>query len=804
MSTESSVSGQLKTLQVYEAVVRGVDYSTGEVLVSDELSEVDSPVRIPPVYFGGVSDSGYFQHPDIGDKVLLVRVHPGSSGVTQAIRVIPKNSTASKASAGSPSGTSRYPIPSLKKGEVRVQGLSGGVVQLHGIGDGSELGGIYIGNYTNSGIYLYNSNMRKANLTLVSHAMQTSSDAHRNFSRDVFRPEKHYSSTAVSLGHSVLTYPKDAGTGRGLFEGPEASLASILGAPRNPALSEHRLVINEVSESSAFRGWGIESGLKDSEEAQSFQGSDEIEAISPWNTLHLAPHQLIEVIGGSVVNGRGEVLDLNYGVVNIGDANGLPKNGDPTEVYEKARLTSRRGIGYHFQLSTNSVSGSYSNDYNNFIMALDKEGALKINIPKTTKTGNVLFPTNANFYSKNERGAVVTRPDNHILQRKERVPVTLRDHTNKVMFPKAGLCSQAEMTDDDGLFRFPGIRFTNDDDYFQGFGRSTDVSSENIRINPTKYHNMYAAAEMLIANTISSVIIPFDNATCTGYIPGNSIGKAFERRAEDYSADGSDKTEANYMSVVGVSPAPPAVDPGGGVFVAGQDLTRHIDIGGERINSQYTNSFSVSSDGNELSSTNKDSSGDARKNPGGKSANIDLQGSLEMSVGKDNYDQKSILLDTAGAMVAWLGRDRNGRSMIVQTDGDVAINVGGTNGDEFNPGKFDLRVNVTHKGFVGDDTNVTNASDYIISISEQGLVIAGMNPGTPMVIRNDGNISLESTAKLILQGQSVEVREGNRPSRKTHKDPVSTDTPDASAEGVPEQIKCIIDALQELEESFDE
>lgn len=804
MSTESLVSGQLKTLQVYEATVRGVDYSTGEVLVSDELSEVDAPVRIPPVYFGGALDSGYYQHPDIGDKVLLVRVHPGAGGVTQALRVIPKNSTASGASSQSPSGASGYPVPGLKKGEVRIKGLGGGVVQLHGTGDGSEIGGVYIGNYTNSGIYLYNSNTKKSNLTLVSHAFQSASDAHRNFSRDVFRPEKYYGSSSVSVGHSVLTYPTDSGTGRGLFEGIESSSSSMLGAPRNPALSEHRLVINEVSESAVFRGWDVESSLTYSKQAQSFQHSYEAEAISPWNTLHLSPHQLIEVIGGNVVNGRGEVLDPNYGVVRIGDANGMPLDGDPGEVYEKARRVSRRGLGYHFQLSTNSSSGSRSNDYNNFIMALDKEGALKINVPKTSKTGNVLFPTNASFYSESNRGAVITGPDNNTLSRKERVPVTLRDHRNKVVFPKTGASAEAQMSDDDGLFRLPGIRFSNDDNYFQGFGRSTDVSSENIRVNPTKHHNMYAAAEMLIANTISSVIIPFDNATCTGYIPGNSIGKAFERRAEDYGANGSDKTEVNYMSAIGVFPAAPAVDPGGGVFVAGQDLTAHQDASGSRVNTQYTNSFSVDADDGKFSSANTDSSGESRKNPGGKSANIDFQGSIELSVGKDNHDEKSILLDTAGAMVAWFGTDKNGRSMVVQTDGDVAINVGGTNGDEFNPGKFDLRVNVTHKGFVGDDTNVTNASDYIISISEQGLVIAGMNPGVPMVIRNDGNISLESTAKLILQGQTVEVREGNRPARKTYKDPVSIDTPDATAESVPEQITCIIDALQELEESFDE
>ena len=242
------------------------------------------------------------------------------------------------------------------------------------------------------------------------------------------------------------------------------------------------------------------------------------------------------------------------------------------------------------------------------------------------------------------------------------------------------------------------------------------------------------------------------------------------------------------MSTVAISPDPPAIDTGGGVFVAGQNLSYDQSDSLNRINLQYSNGFSLSEGDAGVSASNTDSSGEKRKDPGGKSANLILDGSLELSVGKDNYDQKSILLDTAGSMVAWFGKDKNNRSLVMQTDGDVLVNIGGPNGNEWNAGRFDLRVNVSNKGFVGEEDQGVEDSDYIISISENGLVIAGMKKSTPMVIRNDGNLMIESASKLILSGQNVSIREGNRPERKTDRAPVSSDTPDATIEGVVDQM----------------
>ena len=183
---------------------------------------------------------------------------------------------------------------------------------------------------------------------------------------------------------------------------------------------------------------------------------------------------------------------------------------------------------------------------------------------------------------------------------------------------------------------------------------------------------------------------------------------------------------------------------------------------------------------------------------------------MDVSVGKDVHDQKSLVLDTAGSVIAWFGKDRNGRSLIVQTDGSVAVNVGGfgtaDGAESFKKGKFDLRVNVTDKGKLSERepparlmaAGGKHASDYIISISEHGLVIAGMKPGAPMVIRNDGDLALESSGKLSLTASSVEVREGGTSPRKTHKAPTGQDQEPQTAETVAKSVKCVLDVMENL------
>jgi hypothetical protein len=317
---------------------------------------------------------------------------------------------------------------------------------------------------------------------------------------------------------------------------------------------------------------------------------------------------------------------------------------------------------------------------------------------------------------------------------------------------------------------------------------------------------MYAVAEMLIANSIKKIIIPFDQVTCDGVILGNPAGEPFERFTRNLDEKGMDKElEQKFMTVVAVYPGRPAIDTGGGVVSGGFDRSIESTLGNdEKINSPYTNSFTVSKGEDGFASENEDETGNPRREAGGKSANLNFEGSIEVSVGQDNHDNKSIVLDTAGSLIAWFGADDAGRSMVIQTDGEVLLNVGGTNQGSFNAGRFDLRVNVTDKGFVGDADHVpeggSHASDYIISISDAGLVIAGMNPGVPMIIRNDGEISIESTAKLVLAGNSIEMREGNTLPKPSSGDDVARDSPGATIEGVADLITCMADMIADVVE----
>lgn len=675
---------------------------------------------------------------------------------------------------GIKAGTSK--LPTVSGGEVVVAGLDADLKL--------KLGGFALVKTDDSGITLNNINndFTKSSFKSYSHFYENTTAASLIRHGEVYRFFDGSSSLTIDdapindLGGSKIV----EGNLRGIFPGNFGLDLAIGTKPRNIALTEYRQVINEFPSYVGFEGFDAEPNKVFSEDA--------LDALEKYynkirkendnkGVLTLGKNQLIEIIGGNVVDRYGDSLDINYMQLSYGGPLGSVPKSDEVKKFEEAKRITRRGLGYHFQLSTNTENDDDSPNSNNFTYALDKEGLLKLNIPKSSDTGNVPFSTST---SADDIGRGRTKVD--VKSTEEEIPVTLRDDEGKVIYPV-----KLRTTKDT---RSTGVRYSNQWGYFPG-------DSDYVRVNSTKYHNMYATAEMLIANTIDKIFIPPSSTSPKlGITSGaQSKAKSFEQPRKPIDPDtgksASFPTHDSCATVI-VHQGPPAINPGGATVVCGKSYELDESMADGVINNSLGNNFSVK-ESDEVSVKVEDSARPVIPS-GGKSAHINLEGSLEMSIGSDSADNKSIVLDTAGSLIAWLGRDENGRSAVVQTDGAIAVNVGGMSGDNWYPGRFDLRVNVTDKGVMSttdpfmsyvEEEVVGPDSDYIISISPEGLVIAGTSGGK-MVIRNKGDLLLEATNTLILSGTKVVTREGGLADRGAGKDPVSKNTPKASIEGVAE------------------
>jgi hypothetical protein len=732
--------------------------------------EISHGVPMPNII--GAGNGGFISNLLPGTRVIAAYLHDTSRETVVIIAVLPselqKEDSYNKNSTflmDKNKGTKSYP-KTLRMGDTYISAHNGPYINLKS--DNS----LHISSKDGNGIFLIPNQSGVSNLFQLSnnHSMEGSGGRlswgriKRSFTDIGWSTIREFN-TDLSRDSKLREI--------GFWQGEDISNLSTPVGLRNPALSEYKLIINEMATEFGFSGFDkeLEKIENSSSAARGYPNlSRDRES---GNCLRLSEGELIEIIGGNLADINGLILDLNYNPVSYSLE--IPSVDRDTRL-EEAFRKSRRGIGYHFKLSTNSKSSDVSTSLKDFIFDIDKEGILKVNIPKSTGTGNIPYVTDINFQAKAGNRILGIASANPTI--KEKIPVNIRDREGKVVDQKPmGV-----------IYRETGVRFANTSNEAY-FPISNESQKSTIRINTTKHHNIYAAAERLIANYVREIQIPaaFSRekdlvvaGITLGSIPeipsdadSYSRHSTFEVRYQPTptSANANDPinksdVKNNFYSTVAVSPESPAISTGGDTAVAGNIYG--LDDALQPLISNY---FKTESGPNGINVT-PDKISQNVVTHGGVSSNMNLEGSLELSVGKDNVDSKSIVLDTAGSLVMWLGKDKNNRSMIFQSDGDVLVNVGGSYNQSsnsaitptFNSGRFDLRVNVVDKGFWDSDGNGKKeapfSSDYLISISEHGLVISGMKAGAPMVIRNDGPVMMESASdKLILKGMQVEIVE---------------------------------------------
>jgi len=121
-------------------------------------------------------------------------------------------------------------------------------------------------------------------------------------------------------------------------------------------------------------------------------------------------------------------------------------------------------------------------------------------------------------------------------------------------------------------------------------------------------------------------------------------------------------------------------------------------------------------------------------NAGGRSIHANLDGSLELNVGRDTIDRKSIVLDTSGSVISRIGKDLKGHSVVSQLDGDVAIQVGGDS-------------------VVGDDVATANSLKLYVKRGNDFHKIEFTNDGIFVTSAADSNLVLQSNNDLVLSAK---------------------------------------------------
>ena len=501
---------------------------------------------------------------------------------------------------------------------------------------------------------------------------------------------------------------------------------------RNPAFIENKTILLEYG-----REWNV--GTYDEELAR-MQG-DEISLREPEdrsehrnNVLGLSltnPNELIEEIYGTVVDIFGNPVDINRSI--IGFPNGKDAKILLNDTFEKARHT----IAYHKEINTRKGWGFREDLVNN------KKPILLTGAPDPLSAANNARDRSRWFIDVDKEG--LTKINVPATSETGNIPLLTRYETSSVIeVDNNGNPKNKARNPDDARKIFRNEK--NQDIFLDQFGPG------GIALSSGSPKNRLSAEQTSWVED-SKTLLPFTVEAGTAF---HDITKT----AATLLNENINNTTLNIAKQILQKPTD----------------TVNADI--PAISEEVSQSIPKA----DTSPAVRDSKGLVKNQPnaGGRSVHLNLDGSLETSIGANTVDRVSWTLDTAGALVARLGRDRSGRSAIVHADGSIVLEIGGydfigENGTDevdsrfvgrgdnrtislpldqtrFRDGKLVIRVRRSNLA----GTSPSN-EDHLIIFDPSGVTIqsAGiMN----LVSKEDMNIKSE-TGVLRLDGVKVQIYE---------------------------------------------
>jgi hypothetical protein len=487
-------------------------------------------------------------------------------------------------------------------------------------------------------------------------------------------------------------------------------------AHRNPPFVERRGILYEFGTE-----WNVDTRSVEAQRlvdgtlpVRSF--SDRRERRSNVMSLSLlCPNELMESVDGTLVDIFGNLLDINRSII-------LPPKGDGIRFLDSMLENARHTIALHREINTRkgwtytgagipepSDTPDYSDSSDNararsrWSVDVDKEGLTKLNIPASSETGNVPCLVR----SENSSSVVVDGNGNA-----EKDGRTETDA--KKLFRSDLLAGQQRQDVFLEQFGPGGIKVIPDQQ--NPLGRDLANRLEGA------YTSNVEGGPVLLPGTIQAGTAFHDiTRTASKLLEGSMNLVSYEIVDKDAPPVEKDDPAINNQVIQGFQDAP--------------NTPVKRDKAGRPTN--YPNA-------------------------GGRSVCASLDGSLELSIGANTVDRLSWVMDTAGGIVARIGRDRNGRSALIHMDGALGIEVGGfdyvgafadrrfasrgtslpRDVQEFRAGKVVLRVRRANPAGTGPDEDPDNL-DQTIVIDENGASIQAT-----------GQLSLKSTMDMVLQAGS--------------------------------------------------
>jgi hypothetical protein len=410
-------------------------------------------------------------------------------------------------------------------------------------------------------------------------------------------------------------------------------------------------------------------------------------------SLH-APNYLMESVKGTVIDIYGNVLDLN----RLPIKNNFKKNDKDSSVknYYLARANQRRSLAYHFEINARKDLG-------------------ETNSPPDVK--------NSNDYSRNRSRFFVDIDKEG--QFKINVPasseygniplLTRYENYNTVIS-----ADNSEINPNELLFSDDKVDILHDSFAAGMVNFNTKYKTEKPNIDS---RNGYDRGLITIKDTDGSEISPIDRFT-------KSL---------------TDNTKQSYHIKHGT---------------AFHDITATCISHQEELLVNYIyqkpvswlNSFPYKAIDQSIVKTELQFG----SNLGGRSGSINLDGSIEVNVGANTSDRQSIWLDTAGGMIANIGKDNNNISAAIGMDGQLLLQVGGVGIDSSKDSRFKKNNNAFCSGAVDIRVLVEGNSAAILRIDKEGIYL--ISP-TRIYLESNGDIDITSSANININAESVKIQD---------------------------------------------